>query len=85
MTPLSPSRSRSAFCRLNRYDNGAGYSSRVRKEPALKIYPIPEEQSIEAPASQRTDESFDERMRLWHKGNALDLVISRMRRFANHR
>ena len=46
----------------------------VRKELALKIYPIPEEQLIEVLASQRTDESFDERMRLWHKGNALDLV-----------
>lgn len=45
----------------------------IGKELALKIDPIPKEQLIEILAPQRTDKTFDERMRLRHKGNSLDL------------
>ena len=33
---------------------------------------------IEILASQRTDESFDERMRLWHKGNAGSVPVPKV-------
>jgi len=45
----------------------------ISKELALKIDPIPEEQLIAILAPQRTDKTFDERMRLRHKGNSLNL------------